>query len=829
MTGRRGEADRDRLTELFDRALSIPAGERAAFIEGACRGRPDLAAELMSLLRSHDAAPRFLESIGERVFPDALRALDENVAGAGERIGGYEILERLGGGGMGVVYRARDVELDREVALKFLPPAFERDGAGRERLIREARAASALDHPNIAVVHEIGATEPTPEHPQVRHYIVMAFYPGETLARKIRRGRLPYRVALGHALQLVDALSRAHEAGIVHCDVKPGNVIVTDRGIVKVIDFGVARRSDADPGRVRDHGGTIAYMSPEQLDGHEVDHRADLWSTGVLMYEIIAGVRPFVAERDEDVVHAIRHEEFVPLESLCPEVPPKLCHAVHRCLSRDRSRRHASAATLLAELRSVADAVASDMNPSLAVIPFRNVGSDPEDEYFVDGLTEEVIVDLSRIRSLRVISRGSSMRLKGRELDPVTVAHDLDVRYLVDGSVRRVGGAVRITAALIDARDDCQVWTDAFDGTLDDVFEMQGQVARSVARALRLHLSPDEIVRGSDRPIRDARAYESYLRARYEAWRFSAEGLERARRYIDAAREIVGDNELLVATLGHITAMHAEVGLDPDGSAVEQIDRLADEVFVRNPASSRGHWLKAWAAFHRGDIADAVRLGEHAHALDPDDPDTMLLLGYVYIHIGRNDDARTLFERVLELDPLTPLVIGVQGLVPIFEGRYADAVGAYRRCREMDPESPFAAVFYGWALAYDRRTDEAASALEEAAERFPGTVFASYARSFGHALRGEPERAVRAITPEFEAAAESNEMFARELSHCYALAGEREAALRWIERAVDLGLLSYLYIAEHDWFLDGLRGDPRFDAILERVRVALRRISASEA
>ena len=808
-------ARRERLGEIFEQALGHSPVTRAAYLAEACAGDDTLLAEVTALLSAHETEPDFLERLAPRLLPTALDALSESLTIDGDIAERYEVIEQVGSGGMGVVYKARDVQLGRSVALKVLPAHLAADASARARLQQEARAASKLDHPHIATIYEIGTTAGG------SLFLAMAFAEGETLEKRIARGPLAVKEALDVACHVADALAAAHRLGVVHRDIKPSNIIVTPEGTAKVIDFGVAKTAGAALTGEGVRLGTVAYMSPEQTRSDAVDARTDLWSLGVVLYEMLTGKRPFRGESEEAVLLGIRTDEPPRLQET-RSVPASLARVVERCLAKDREDRYGSADDLLAALRAAAQgneaASARAERIGLVVLPFANLSSDPENEYFSDGLTEEIITDLSHISALRVISRTSAMRLKASARDVQAIARELGVRYALEGSVRKSGDALGMGVQLVDAPSGEVVWAQKLGGSVGDVFDLQEQVARAVVDALRLRLSPGEARALAERPIPDVQAFESYLRARYEAYRFSKEGLERAERYIETALALVGDNALLYSTLGHITAMSVDAGVASGPPVLARVDALAERVLTLDSASARGRWLKAFAAFYRGDVEAAMRAGEEALRIDPDETDALLLLGYVYVHVGRTGDALTLFERALRLDPLTPLAQVMPGSAAVFEGRFADAVESYRRGYEMEPESPFSMFFYGWALAYARRLAEAIPVLRRTSEQFAGSPFASLADALAHALQGNAEAAVQAVSPALESAAWGSGMFARELAHCYALAGESGYALDWLERAIDLGLRNYDFLARHDTFLESVREEPRFQDLLARLR-----------
>lgn len=592
-----------------------------------------------------------------------------------------------------------------------------------------------------------------------------------------------------------------------------------------VTDFGVALVAAAET-RLTSEGltvGTPHYMSPEQVGGVEdPDGRADQYSLACVLFEMLRGEPPFPRSSALAVATAHLMDE-PPTLGLQGTVGAALETAVHRALAKSPNDRFPNLSEFVAAVEAAfveepkAGPESGDRAPGLVVLPFENLSPDPDNEYFSDGLTEEVIADLSRLEGLRVISRTSAMRLKATSTDLPTLARELGVRYVLEGGVRKAGDSLRITARLIEAVTDETLWSERFTGTMADVFEIQEQVARAIAAGLRVQLSAEEDQALAERPIADPRAYESYLRARYEAWRFSPEGLERAARFIETALDMVGENELLLGTLGHATAMHVESGAAGGPETLARLSEIAGRIFALNPDAARGHWLRMFLAFQRGEMAEAVISGRRAVTADPGDPDSRILLAYVYANVGRTGEARRIVEPAVVADPLTPVTQLMPGFIAVLEGRYEDALAPYRRAWEMDPESPFTGTFYGWALAYAGRRQAAVPFLDRVAEGIGHGPFAGWARSLARGLEGDRDGVAAAVTGDFEAAGRQSQTFARGVADAWALVGDADEAMRWLARMVDLGFLNGPFLRKYAWFLDPVREDPRFEAILARV------------
>jgi non-specific serine/threonine protein kinase len=758
----------------------------------------------------------------------------------GTRIGHYLIESELGAGGMGVVYRAFDTKLERPVAIKVFA-ALSETPKSRRRLLHEARSASALNHPNVCTIYEVGESNDAP-------YLVMEFIEGRPLSRVIPSDGLPAEAVARYGAEIAAALAHAHSRGVVHRDLKCLNVMVTPDGHPKVLDFGLALReapaaTNAEtvvdtkaPSRGFDGmAGTVAYMSPEALRGEPVDRRADIWALGVVLYEMASARLPFLGQTDFELCGRILHEAPAPLPD---RVPAALRAIVHRCLAKDPSQRYQDAVEVRAALetmrpeaavssaRLASGPVSFHERPGLLVLPFANVANDPETDYFADGLTEEIIADLSNVRHLRVISSTSSRQLKATARSLADLAAAMRVQYVLEGSVRRSGPTIRITAKLVEAATDSPVWGQKYTGALDDVFTIQETLSRAIVQALRVVLTAEEDERLKQHPIADVRAYEWYLRAKQEMLRFTSDGLDRAIEYLEKAAAIVGENALLLAAMGEAYWQYVNSGISGDKTYLDKAEACSRRAIELDPESPHGHRVAGLARVHRGDMAGALAELRQVLQRTPNDPDSLLWGALLSSISGLMSTAHAWAARLADVDPITPFYQLMPASMLWMGGEYERAAAAFTAHRAAAADIPIMRFVYGQTLVAAGRADEGRRELEDLARALPDNTFGQLAAVFRHALDGERDRALSRLTPSLITSLESDPQYCWFLAQCYALLKDADAGIRWVEAARDLGFLNHELLAERDPFLEHLRTDPRYPALMadvERRRCALER------
>jgi TolB-like protein len=463
---------------------------------------------------------------------------------------------------------------------------------------------------------------------------------------------------------------------------------------------------------------------------------------------------------------------------------------------------------------------------SIAVLPFANLSDQPDNAYFADGLTEELTADLSQLRALRVISRTSSMAVKDAGKDVKAIARALGVRYVLEGSVRRAAGRLRITAQLIDATVDDHVWAEKYDGTVEDVFAFQEQLARRIVAALQLRLSPDEDRRLAERPVANLQAYECYLRARHEGWRWRQDSIDHAIQLLHRALALEGDNATLSAALGLAHLQRREAGLDFTAQPLADAEACARKVLELAPGSAAGLQLRGWIHFANGRVQDAVRDLKRALDIDPSHADTLGLLSNCYLISGQVDAGRRIIERLLAVDPLTPVNHCMPGFAEIMDGRFGAAIDPYREMFEMDRGNPMARLFYIWVLILNGQGSAIAPLVASFPAEVRDTVPARVASFLAEAVSGSPARVAAAVTPAVAAVAAATELFPRFLAQGYALANMPEPALYWLEIAIARGFINYPFLSRHDPFLANLRTAPRFLQLMEIARDRWERFEA---
>lgn len=747
---------------------------------------------------------------------------------SGTRIGHYEIQAPLGAGGMGEVYRATDKHLGRDVALKLLPATSTSNPERCKRLQREARTVAALNHPHIVTIHSVEEEGGIP-------FITMELVIGQPLSAKITSSGMPDAEVVAVGIQLASALAAAHDKGIVHRDLKPANVMITSAGQVKVLDFGLATMNAApgsDPttmGFVQEEvvSGTLPYMSPEQIEGQPLDHRSDLFSFGTILYEMTTGVRPFQGTSIATLLASILREAPKPASSLRKDTAPSLGRLLARCLEKDRERRLQTASDLKNELTRIHSELMAFSTPvgaarkSIVVFPFTNTSNDPENEYFSDGLTEEIISDLAKVKALSVISRTSSMQLKGTRKDVRTIGRELGVGHVVEGSVRKSGQSLRITAQLIDASSDANLWSEKYNGGMNDVFEVQERVAGEIVKALNITLTSDEQALLTERPMDDPRGFELYLRARQELRRYHIDaGVALARE----AMQVAGESPALQAQLTMAKVLMARAGIDRSAALFAEIEQEALAIASELPADSAS--ILGCMAYEQGQLSGAIRQCRRALAFDPNSEDAHLYLCLSAFCGGQNDLGRASADRFLAQDPLSPMAWMASGVQRWFVGRASEAIEELERALSLDPGN----LIVLWTLAYTYTLVSDLGHARHVAERLgalaPDLPYARQALGLLDGLEGKHETALARVGLIDTTRLDCHHKF--HFAEVYAAAGAIDRALDLLEQSVS-GFYPYLYLAEHCRLLDPLRSSPRFLPILEQARRNAAQTSAASS
>ena len=745
----------------------------------------------------------------------------------GNTLGRYQILERLGQGGMGVVWRARDPRLDREVALKVVRDGALGEGDARRRFLAEARALSRLMHPGIATLFDLDAEDG-------EDFIVMEYVPGGTLAELFASGALPEPRVRVLGAEIADALQAAHEQGVVHRDLKPRNVAITPRGRAKLLDFGLAHvmAGTLDATRAvtvedsRSLSGTVPYMAPEQLLQRAVDPRTDVHALGLLLWEAAAG-RPVWAGGDmASIMYRIVNDPAPRLRDASPGVSRELDDLVARCLEKAPERRFADAASLARALRGESGAAEAPPESSgsgggirsLLVLPFENRSGDPAQEFFADGLTDMLITDLAQIGALRVISRTSAMRFKGGGRSLPDIARELNVQAVVEGSAMRVGDRVRITVQLLDAVADRSLWAQRYDRELTDLLTLQGEVASAIVDEIRVKVTPLEHERMKPRGPVDPVAHVAYLRGRYLWNRWDPASV----------REAIGCYEEALRAdprfaLGYAGLADAYITLGstlnlPPTEAYSRARLAADQGLALDPGIAELH--AAMGNIHRlhdWDWPAAERQYLRALELNPSAAGGRDRYSLLLAILGRHDESVAEAKRALDLDPLSLITHSVVGDVLFFARRFEESIVYYTRCHEMDPTFGPGNTDLARSLEHVGRYDEAVELFQAGTRGRDGVVPPSTGLAIYQWRAGRRDEA-RATMAAVMDAAKSRYIAPFGIASFHAVAGEIGVALDWLERAHETRDGSSCLLRVHPR-LDTLRGEPRFRALLAAMKL----------
>lgn len=742
----------------------------------------------------------------------------------GTTLGRYRLLDRLGAGGMGEVWRAHDANLDREVAIKLLAPGAVADATTTERFRREALALSRLAHPGVATIFDFDAQDGTA-------YLVMELVSGGSLETRLAAGPLSIDEVVRVGAAIADAIAEAHQRGILHRDLKPANIVLTQGGQPKILDFGIARLmgTDGEAAKLTQTGmliGSLPYMAPEQLTGDADDARTDIYALGVMLFEMTTGRRPFIKERPEALMFEIFGSAAPTAHSLRPEVPPPLDRLIDACLAKDPARRPAAASAVAAALRSLGNSATSsvaalpvpDAIRSIAVLPLRNVSGDPTQEYFADGLTEAIISDLSRIKALRVISRTSAMQYKGSSKTLPEIARELNVDAVLEGSAHLVGARVRVSVQLIAARSDQTLWADRYDRQLDDVLALQSDVAETVAREVAVQLTPAEAGHLARRQVVHPEAHLEVLKARHSMFAGTKDALDVALRHARRALELDPTYATAWSALADCQIVRVVRGMASPAEAGGEAFAAAERARELDPELAEAWSSLGFIASVSGDVAGSLALLQQAITLNPGLAFAHNMLSRSYSACGRIEEALAAATRSIELDPLSSLIRTVLGDALYYAREYQKSVFHYRMAIELDPRFDGAHTDMARSLEALGRFDEARAAYEEGRRLAGGIAGPSFGLAHLEAASGNTAEA-RRILAELTAARGTRVVSAWGIAAVHASLGDVDEAFAWLETAITEKASGLMWLRTHPR-LDPIRQDPRYWPMVERVGLA---------
>jgi len=743
----------------------------------------------------------------------------------GETISHYKILEKLGEGGMGEVYKAEDIKLKRTVALKFLTSQALGSNEEKDRFMNEAQAVAALEHPSICTIHEIDQKEG-------KTFIAMGYIEGQSLKEKIESAPLKLEEAIDIVIQVAEGLQEAHEKKIVHRDIKSANIMVTTKGQVKIMDFGLAKLAKVEQ-ITKDNitMGTLAYMSPEQARGEEVDHRTDVWSLGVVLYEMVTGQLPFKGEYEQAVIYSILNEEPEPMRGLQAGLPKELEIIVNKALAKSPDSRYQNAGDILADLRKLSKELESmkeqpstkKSQPSIAVLPFTNLSGDKEQEYFCDGMAEEIINALTHVESLRVVARTSAFVFKDKKEDIREIGKKLNVKTLLEGSVRKVGDRVRITAQLVNVADGYHLWSEKYDRNIgkeccpDDIFAIQDEISLAIVDKLKVKLLGEEKSALVKRYTDNLEAYNLYLKGRYFWNKRGEEDLKKGLECFKQAIEKDPNYALTYAGLADSYILLAEHSLLPPKDAFPRAKAAVIKALEIEETLVEAHTSLAFIkTLNDWDWMGAEKEFKQAIEFNP---------GYATAHqwyaehltmMGQYAEAIAELKRAQELDPLS-LIIGVALAVTLFCGarRYDRVIEECQKVLEMDPNFGGALNVLGMVYRERAMYEEAIEAFQKARTFDEGNTWVMAELGHAYAASGNRSEAQKVLN-ELQQLSKRRYVPPDNIALVYLGLGKKDLMFEYLEKAYEDRSVGLSWL-KADPIFDSLRSDPRFTALLKRI------------